>query len=109
MCHINVIAQEYRFVAVMNVDRLSFGYQNPNHAAALICALMPLCWGWRRCAWIGRGLGGRAAPNLVVPVHPLSRFPADFDFAEIDRVMLFGDCQEWAHLVRGIPVECVED
>ena len=57
MCHINVIAQEYRFVAVMNVDRLSFGYQTPNHAAALICALMPLCWGWRRCAWIGRGLG----------------------------------------------------
>jgi hypothetical protein len=53
MCYINVIAQEYRFVAVMNVDRLSFGYQNPNHAAALICALMPLCWGWRRCVWIG--------------------------------------------------------
>ena len=51
----------------------------------------------------------RAAPNLVVPVHPLSRFPADFDFSDIDRVMLFGDRQEWAHLVKGIPVECVED
>ena len=51
----------------------------------------------------------RAAPNVIVPIHPLSRFPADFDFADIDRVMLFGDCQEWAHLVKGILVECVED
>ena len=35
------------------LDRFSFTFHNPNHAAALICALMPLCWGWRRCAWIG--------------------------------------------------------
>jgi hypothetical protein len=38
------------------VDRFAFVFHNPNHAAALICALMPLCWGWRRCAWIGRML-----------------------------------------------------
>ena len=37
-------------------DRLSFGFHNPNHAAALVCALLPLCWGWRRAAWVGRGL-----------------------------------------------------
>ena len=30
--------------------RLSFGFHN-NHAAALACALLPLCWGWRRAAW----------------------------------------------------------
>lgn len=35
-------------------DRLSFGFHNPNHAAALACALLPLCWGWRREAWVGR-------------------------------------------------------
>ena len=35
-------------------DRLSFGFHNPNHAAALACALLPLCWGWRRGAWLGR-------------------------------------------------------
>ena len=40
----------------MNVDRLSFGFHNPNHAAALVCALLPLCFGWRRAAWVGRGL-----------------------------------------------------
>lgn len=29
------------------IDRLSFGFHNPNHAAALACALLPLCFGWR--------------------------------------------------------------
>ena len=38
------------------LDRLSFGFHNPNHAAALACALLPLCLGWRRAAWAGRGL-----------------------------------------------------
>ena len=37
------------------LDRLSFGFHNPNHAAALVCALLPLCLGWRRAAWVGRG------------------------------------------------------
>ncbi len=36
--------------------RLAFGFHNPNHAAALACALLPLCWGWRRAAWVGRSL-----------------------------------------------------
>ena len=27
--------------------RHGFGFYNPNHAAALICALAPFCWGWR--------------------------------------------------------------
>lgn len=35
-------------------DRPSFGFNNPNHAAALACALLPLCWGWRRGIWLGR-------------------------------------------------------
>lgn len=59
--------------------------------------------------WPMEAVCRRAVPNVVVPIRPLSRFPADFDFAEIDRVMLLGDCQEWAHLVKGVPVECVED
>ena len=39
---------------VGDVVRFGFGFANPNHAAAAICALVPLCWGWRRCAWLGR-------------------------------------------------------
>ena len=36
--------------------RFSFGFYNPNHAAALVCAFIPLCWGWMRCVWLGRVL-----------------------------------------------------
>ena len=36
------------------VSRSGFGVSNPNHAAALICVLMPFFWGWRRCVWFGR-------------------------------------------------------
>ncbi|MDY5597918.1 MAG: hypothetical protein SPG40_10555 [Kiritimatiellia bacterium] len=36
--------------------RYSFGFGNPNHSAALACAFLPLCWGWRRAAWAGRTL-----------------------------------------------------
>ena len=36
--------------------RYSFGFYNPNHAAALVCAVIPLCWGWMRCVWLGRML-----------------------------------------------------
>ena len=28
-------------------NRFAFGFHNPNHAAALVCALLPLCLGWR--------------------------------------------------------------
>ena len=34
--------------------RYGFGFYNPNHAAALICAIAPFCWGWRgRLRWVG--------------------------------------------------------
>ncbi len=46
---------------VNGLVRQSFGFANPNHAAAAICALFPFCWGWGgaagvralpcRCAW----------------------------------------------------------
>ena len=38
--------------------RLGFGFANPNHAAAAICALFPFCWGWRGgWRWAGRIAG----------------------------------------------------
>ena len=40
--------------------RHGFGFYNPNHAAALICALAPFCWGW--CGkWRLAGYGAFAA------------------------------------------------
>jgi hypothetical protein len=39
---------------VGDVVRQGFGFANPNHAAAAICALFPFCWGWRgRWRWVG--------------------------------------------------------
>ena len=36
-----------------DVVRMGFGFFNPNHAAALICAVIPFCWGWNRGRWVG--------------------------------------------------------
>ena len=49
-------------------------------------------------------LGGRFA----VPVRGVSRFPRDFGWTEVARVVLLGDCREWDYLVeeKGIPVSC---
>ena len=33
--------------------RYGFGFYNPNHAAALICFIMPFFWGWKRLTWLG--------------------------------------------------------
>ena len=44
--------------AVGDIVRWGFGFANPNHAAAAICALFPFCWGWRgRWRWAGRLIG----------------------------------------------------
>ena len=48
------------------LDRLSFGFHNPNHAAALVCALLPLCFGWRRAVWVGRGLAAGLFAALLL-------------------------------------------
>ena len=41
-----------------DIPRLAFGFYNPNHAAALICALFPFCWGWGGVwRWVGRVVG----------------------------------------------------
>ena len=50
----------------MIMDRLSFGFHNPNHAAAFACALLPLCFGGRRAAWVGRGLAASLFVALLL-------------------------------------------
>ena len=60
--------------------------------------------GWRLKTVLPR-VGGAA----VLPIHAVSRFPHDIDLSGVDKVLLFGNCREWAHLVKDIPVVCVED
>ena len=47
-------------------ERLSFAFLNPNHAAAALCALLPLCWGWRRHAWLGYSLAAALFAMLLL-------------------------------------------
>ena len=60
--------------------------------------------GWRLRTVMPR-VGGAA----VLPIHAVSRFQHDIDFSGVGKVMLFGNCREWSHLVKGAPVLCVED
>ena len=60
--------------------------------------------GWRLKTVLPR-VGG----SVALPVHAVSRFPQNFDMSGVGRVMLFGNCREWAHLVKGVPVVCAED
>lgn len=53
-----------------DIPRFAFGFYNPNHAAALICALLPFCWGWRRVRLVGWALG---AALLVALAATFSR------------------------------------
>ena len=38
--------------------RAGFGFANPNHAAAFVCALFPFCWGWRARGNVEKRGGG---------------------------------------------------
>ena len=50
-----------------DVVRMGFGFFNPNHAAALICAVIPFCWGWRgRWRWAGRLIGAALCVMLAM-------------------------------------------
>jgi hypothetical protein len=59
--------------------------------------------GWRLKTVLPR-VGGAA----VLPIHAVSRFPYDIDFSGVGKVMLFGNCHEWVHLVKGVPAVCAE-
>lgn len=48
------------------VVRWGFGFDNPNHAAALFCALLPLLWGWKKRAWLGFLLSGVLCAALIL-------------------------------------------
>ena len=63
------------------IDRLSFGFHNPNHAAALACALLPLCWGWRRAAWVGRTLSAALFAALLLTQSRTGLIVAAWEYA----------------------------
>ena len=44
---------------VGDIPRFAFGFANPNHAAAMMCAVAPFLWGWRQWKVERRGGGGQ--------------------------------------------------
>ena len=46
--------------------RQGFGFANPNHAAAFVCALLPFCWGWTRRRRLGRILSAALVAALLL-------------------------------------------
>lgn len=48
------------------IVRWGFGFYNPNHAAALICAIFPFLWGWKKYPWLGWILSGLLLVPLVM-------------------------------------------
>ena len=84
-----------------NAPRVRDGYAFSGDAPRTL-ALYDGAWGLRAVLpCVGR--------DAVVPVRPVSRFPHNIGLVGIDRVLLLGDCREWAHLVKGVPVACAED
>ena len=59
--------------------------------------------------WLLRTVLPRVGGAAVLPLHAVSRFPHDIDLSGVGKVMLFGNCREWSHLVKGVPVLCSED
>ena len=51
----------------------------------------------------------RVDGGVIAPVRGVTRFPRELDLGGIGKVMLFGDCCEWAYLVKDVPVEGVEE
>ena len=45
---------------------------------------------------------------VILPVKPILRYPVNIDLSDVSKVVLLGNCREWRHLVKGVPVVCPE-
>ena len=77
--------------------RWGFGFHNPNHAAAAICAVLPFLWGWRRRAWIGWGL---SVPLLAALALTYSR--TGFAVAALEAVAFAAWSRRWRFAVAAV-------
>lgn len=60
-------------------------------------------------AWSLKAAARRVEGGAVLPVRGVVRFPQGLDVRGICRMALLGDCREWRHLVKGMPVVCEEE
>jgi hypothetical protein len=45
---------------------------------------------------------------VILPVKPILCHPVNIDLSDVSKVVLLGNCREWRHLVKGVPVVCPE-
>ena len=58
---------------------------------------------WRLCTVRQEKYG-----SVILPVKPIKRYPINIDLSDVSKVVLVGNCHEWRHLVKGVPVVCPE-
>ena len=90
-----------RIVSVGNAPQVRDGYVIRGEAPRTL-ALYDESWKLKTVAT-------RVEGGAVLPVRGVAEFPGELDWCGIDKVVLFGDCREWKHLVKGLPVECEEE
>ena len=90
-----------RIVSVGNAPQVRDGYVIRGEAPRTL-ALYDESWKLKTVAQRVKG-------GAVLPVRGVAEFPRELDWSGIDKVMLFGDCREWKHLVKGLAVECEEE
>lgn len=74
------------------IVRQGFGFYNPNHAAALICAIFPFFWGWKKMTW----LGWLASIALTIPLAlTYSRTGILVLFFELMLYLIFSKGKNW--------------
>lgn len=78
--------------------RYGFGFYNPNHAAALICAIFPFLWGWKRYGYLGWGLSFLLAVPLCMT---FSRTGVAVLFFELAAWLVFTRFRNWK-IIAGI-------
>ena len=90
-----------RLVPTGNAPQVRDGY--------VICGEAPRTLALYDESWKLKTVAQRVKGGAVLPVRGVAEFPRELDWSGIDKVVLFGDCREWKHLVKGLPVECVEE
>lgn len=84
---------------VGDIVRQGFGFANPNHAAAAICALFPFCWGWRgRWRWVGRLIGAALCVMLAMTYSRTGMAVLAVEAGAL-WLMMCGECWR-AHIAR---------
>ena len=94
---------------VGDIPRFAFGFANPNHAAAMICALFPFLWGWRRVGekvkGEGVGVQWRVGISFVLSVALVVALA--MTFSRTGFVVLALEAAMWWGLRGSDPVEYV--